>query len=97
MPAPTFGPSERDPAAVAPTDSYRRLDAVWVYHSNSWCAGVVERVSERAATVTYRPCESRGTGVDTLTAPYLYPREDADPVLDHRTTLPEREHATSIP
>jgi hypothetical protein len=38
--------------------------------------------------VTYRPSDSRGTGVDTLTAPYLLPREEEDPVLDN--PLPRR-------
>jgi hypothetical protein len=84
MPAPTIGPGERDPASVAPTGSYRRADPVWAYCSNTWCAAVVEYVSARAATVTYRPANSRGTGVDTLTAAYLMSRDDLDPVLDRR-------------
>lgn len=82
MTAPTINPTERNPATVAPTDSYRQADPVWVYRGNTWCAGVVEWVSPRAATVTYRPGNSRGTGVDTLTAAYIFPREDADPLLD---------------
>lgn len=85
MPTPTIGPGERDPASVPPTDSYRRADPVWAYCRNTWCAAVVEYVSARAATVTYRPAGSRGTGVDTLTAAYLMSREDLDPVLDRRT------------
>lgn len=84
MPAPTIGPGERDRASVAPTDSYRRADPVWAYCGNTWCAAVVEYVSNRAATVTYRPANSRGTGVDTLTARYLVSREDLDPALDRR-------------
>ncbi|GFJ92704.1 hypothetical protein Prum_063460 [Phytohabitans rumicis] len=36
----------------------------------------------RAATVTYRPNSARGTGVDTLTAVYMLPRADVDPLLD---------------
>lgn len=84
MPIPTLGPDDRDPGTVAPTDSYRPADPVWVYRSDTWCAGVVERVSARAATVTYRPGTSRGTAVDTLTAAYLFPREDTDSVLDRR-------------
>jgi hypothetical protein len=82
MPAPTIGPGERDPATVAPTDSYQRTDPVWAFCGNTWCAGVVEYVSPRAATVTYRPGTSRGTGVDTLTADHLMRRDDPDPVLD---------------
>jgi hypothetical protein len=82
MPTPTIDPSQRDPAAVAPTDTYRPADPVWVYRGGTWRAGVVEASSPRAATVTYRPNAARGTGVDTLTAPYLLPRADLDPVLD---------------
>jgi len=32
--------------------------------------------------VTYRPGSSRATAVDTLTAAYLLPREEPDPMLD---------------
>lgn len=88
MAAPTIDPHRRDPATVSPTDSYRCADRVWVYRDHGWCAGVIESVSSRAATVTYRPPNSRGTGVDTLTAVYLLPREEEDPLLDH--PLPRR-------
>lgn len=82
MPTPTIHPFQRDPAEVAPTDTYRPADRVWVYRGGGWRAGVVETASPRAATVTYRPNSARGTGVDTLTAPYLLPRMEADPELD---------------
>lgn len=82
VPAPDLDPHLRDPDAVAPADSYRRLDPVWVYRAQGWHAGVVERSSPLAVTVTYRPPDTRGTGVDTLTAAYLLPREDEDPLLD---------------
>jgi hypothetical protein len=82
MPAPTIDPNQRDPKAVLPTDSYNPADRVWVYRGGTWRAGVVEAVSPRAATVTYRPNSARGTGVDTLTAPYMFPRADLDPLLD---------------
>jgi len=82
MPAPTFTPDDRDPRVVAPADSYRPSDPVWVYRGNTWCAGVVERASALAVTVTYRPGTSRGTAVDTLTAAFVCPREDPDPILD---------------
>ncbi|WP_232071848.1 hypothetical protein [Phytohabitans flavus] len=55
---------------------------MWVYRGGDWRAGVVETVSPRAATVTYRPSSARGTGVDTLTASYMVPRADVDPLLD---------------
>jgi hypothetical protein len=82
MAAPTIDPNQRDPREVAPTDSYRPADRVWVYRGGSWRAGVVETASERAATVTYRPGSAVATGVDTLTAPFLLPRADVDPMLD---------------
>lgn len=93
MPTPTMHPHRRDPAAVAPANSYRHADPVWVYQADSWRAGRVEASSPHAVTVTYRPANSRGTGVDTLTAAYLLPREDTDPMLDH--TLPRRETGPS--
>ena len=82
MPAPTIAPEQRHPDDVAPTDSYRPTDRVWIYRGGRWRSGVVEAVSARAATVTYRPGEARGTGVDTLTARYLLARSDEDPALD---------------
>jgi hypothetical protein len=84
MPTPTFDPDRRDPTEVAPTDSYHKADPVWVHRGGNWRAGVVESASTRAATVTYRPNSARGTAVDTLTARYLMPRADVDPVLDQR-------------
>ena len=82
MPAPTIDPEQRQPGDVAPTDSYRPADRVWVFRGGGWRAGVVEAASARAATVTYRPGGSRGTGVDTLTAKYVLVRADSDPMLD---------------
>jgi hypothetical protein len=90
LPAPTIHPSQRDPREVAPTDSYRPADRVWVYRGGTWRAGVVEAASERAATVTYRPGSAAATGVDTLTAPFLLPRADTDPVLDQGGHPPRR-------
>jgi hypothetical protein len=89
MAAPTIDPEERQPADVAPTNSYRPADPVWIYRSGVWHSGVVESVSSRAATVTYRPSGARGTGVDTLTARYLLARAraDVDPALDQVLNL----------
>jgi hypothetical protein len=84
MPVPTIDPNLRDPAEVAPTDSYQPTDPVWVYRGGVWRAGVVEAASTRAAMVTYRPSGARGTGVDTLTARYVLARADIDPHLDHK-------------
>ncbi|HEY2672582.1 MAG TPA: hypothetical protein VGJ07_19695 [Rugosimonospora sp.] len=82
MAAPSIEPDQRNPADVAPTDSYRPADPVWIYRGGMWRSGIVESSSSRAATVTYRPNGARGTGVDTLTARYLLARVDADPTLD---------------
>jgi hypothetical protein len=84
MTSPMVHPDQRDPAEIAPTDSYRRADPVWVFRNGSWRAGVIEAASTRAAMVTYMPSGARGTGVDTLTARYVAPRTDLDPLLDFR-------------
>ncbi len=83
---PSAAPPQRDPAEVAPADSYHPADPVWVYR-DGWRAGVIEAASPRAVTVTYRPGEHRGTGVDTFTAPYVSARADEDPMLDRSSTL----------
>ncbi len=80
MSAPTTPPPRRDPADVAPADSYRPADPVWVYR-DGWHAGVIETASARAVTVTYRPGPHRGTGVDTFTAECVLTRAEPDPVL----------------
>ncbi|WP_229067604.1 hypothetical protein [Actinoplanes sp. DH11] len=80
---PNLTPPQRDPADVAPAESYRPADPVWVYR-DGWRAGVIEASSPRAVTVTYRPGVHPGTGVDTFTAPYVTSRFDSDPALDHR-------------
>jgi hypothetical protein len=82
MPVPTIDPDQRDPAEVPPTDSYQPADRVWVYRGGTWCAGVVETASARAATVTYRLGNARGTGVDTFTGQDVLPRADFDPPPD---------------
>ena len=84
MTSPMVHPDQRDPAEVAPTDTYRRADPVWVFRNGSWRAGVIEAASSRAAMVTYMPSGARGTGVDTLTARYVAPRTNLDPLLDLR-------------
>lgn len=82
MPMPHLDPDQRDSADVIPTERYQPADPVWVYRGGVWRAGVIEATSPLAATVTYRPSTTRGTGVDTLTARYLAPRYEADPLLD---------------
>ncbi|GGQ44409.1 hypothetical protein [Couchioplanes azureus] len=83
MSTPTIAPPHRDPADVAPADSYHKADPVWVYR-DGWRAGVIEAASPLAVTVTYRPGTHVGTGVDTFTASYVTYRADADPALDNR-------------
>ena len=61
MSTPSIAPPQRDPADVAPADSYRKADPVWVYR-DGWKAGVIEAASPRAVTVTYRPGAHLGTG-----------------------------------
>lgn len=89
MSTPTIAPPERDPADVAPADSYHKADPVWVYR-DGWKAGVIEAASPRAVTVTYRPGAHLGTGVDTFTASYVSPRAEKDPTLDNGATLMRR-------
>ena len=88
--APTVLPPHRDPADVAPADSYRPADPVWVYR-DGWRAGVIETASPRAVMVTYRPSERRGTGVDTFTAAYVLARAEPDPSLDRQLTALDNE------
>jgi hypothetical protein len=88
MPAPTIDPDRRDPAGIAPADSYRPADAVWIHRGGRWCPGVIESASARAATVTYRPTDAGGTSVETLTAECLLHRDDLDPILDRRASRP---------
>ena len=41
---PTIAPPQRDPADVAPADSYHPSDRVWVYR-DGWRAGIIEAAS----------------------------------------------------
>ena len=82
MPVPSIDPDDLDPTEIAPVDSYRAADPVWVYRAGAWHAGVVVATSRRTATVTYRPAQGPETAIDTLAAPYLFPRADLDPLLD---------------
>jgi hypothetical protein len=83
MSTPTINPDEREPGTIAPTDSYRPAEPVWVFRAGVWRAGIIEAATARAATVTYRiNNSSRGTGVDTMTARYVLPRREADALLD---------------
>jgi hypothetical protein len=89
MSAPHVPPPQRNPAEVAPADSYRPADPVWVYR-DGWHAGVIEAASSRAVMATYRPTAHRGTGVDTFTAAYVRARADIDPSLDRELAGTDR-------
>jgi hypothetical protein len=88
VPAPSIDPDDLDPTEVAPADSYRPADPVWVYRAGAWHAGVVVATSSRTATVTYRPAQGPETAIDTLVAAYLFPRADRDPQLDNGGGFP---------
>ena len=81
MPAPSIDPDQRDPADVAPTETYAQDDPVWIYRDGVWRAGIVELSSPYAATVICHDDDDR-IGVDIRTARYLLPRDERDPVLD---------------
>lgn len=74
-PVPAFEPGQRDPSQVAPAESYRRGDQVWVHRHGEWHTGVVDGSSTVAVIVTYQPQGMRGTVVDTVPAANLVRRE----------------------
>jgi hypothetical protein len=82
MTASTLEPDHSTLAITAPPHGFCPGDRVWVHRANSWRPGIVLHSSAEAATVRYRPAEGRGTGVDTVTANSLAPRDDDDPFLD---------------
>jgi len=79
MPAPAFDPSQRDPAQVAPADTYQRHDPVWVYRNGAWHAGVVDNASAFAVLVTYERPGARGTVVDTVTPEFVVAHVELNP------------------
>src|SRR4029453_3600414 len=68
---PPWNPSERDPAAVAPADTYSVGDPVWGHRHGAWRPGVIEGPSPRAILARYRPNDGPGTGVDTIDADHV--------------------------
>lgn len=85
MPVPTLDPNHSTLAITAPPDGLCPGDRVWVHRAESWRPGIVLHSSATAATVRYRLAEARGTGVDTVAATSLAPRNDDDPFLDQTT------------
>lgn len=77
---PRLVPDQRDPAEVAPAETYRRDDPVWIYRDGAWHRGIVNGASARAVMVRYQPTGSRGTAVDTVTAEFVVHPTDPDRV-----------------
>jgi hypothetical protein len=73
---------------VAPANSYRRDDPVWVYREGAWRPGVVESASGWAVMATYRYAGGTGTVVDTMAAEYVLARTVADAQLDSKACHP---------
>jgi hypothetical protein len=86
MPAPSIGPSERDPGDITAADSYRPGEAVWI-HRGAWRPGIVLDASSRAVIVRYRH-QGRAVGVDTVLAHHVARRDEHDPIIDTTTQLP---------
>jgi hypothetical protein len=82
MSAPTIDPQHLALSAGAPPDGYRPGERVWVHRAGSWRPGIVLSSSPKAVTVRYRPAESRGTGVDTVTGASIASRDEDDGFLD---------------
>jgi len=84
MPAPDAGPDRRDPAAVAPAGDYRPGQRVWAYREGAWRPAIVLDASAAAVLVRYLRTPRGGTGVDTVTAASVAPREEPAERLDAR-------------
>jgi hypothetical protein len=89
MPPPAITPAEWPATEIAAASSYKPGDRVWVYRGGSWRPGVVESATSLAVLATYRPTGARGTGVDTVTAPYITRRTDRDTSLDQAGLIHE--------
>ena len=59
MSAPTIDPEHRDPAQIAPTNTYRPTDPVWVFRGGLWRSGVVEGDDDRSR-LGYDPHPDQG-------------------------------------
>ena len=85
MPAPDAVPGRRDPAAVAPAGDYRPGERVWAYREGAWRPAIVLGASAVAVLVRYLRTPRGGTGVDTVTAASVAPREEPAEHLDPRS------------
>ncbi|RKN52021.1 hypothetical protein D7193_25930 [Micromonospora costi] len=83
MSAPPLSPHEHARAVPVPPEGFGEGDRVWVRRDGSWRPGVILCSNRSAATLRYRPAETVGTAVDTVTANSLRPRHDDDPYLDN--------------
>jgi hypothetical protein len=82
MSAPAVDPAARPADDIVRPDQYPRGARVWVFSAGSWRPGVVLSSSTKAASVRYRPTDSRGTAVDTVLPDKLAPRHEVDPYVD---------------
>lgn len=80
MSAPSMDPYRRPPATVPAANRYAKGSPVWVYRGGRWRPGRILAASAAAATVRYRPVDTRGTAVDTVLAVCLVRRVDDDPI-----------------
>ncbi|WP_433528314.1 hypothetical protein ACQPYA_18365 [Micromonospora sp. CA-263727] len=78
-------PHHGTPTVTTPSGEFCPGDRVWVHRGTSLRPGIILQSSAEASTVRYRPAEARGTGVDTVVAKNLTPRDDDDPLLDRAT------------
>ncbi|MEV4202135.1 hypothetical protein [Micromonospora globbae] len=82
MSAPPLRPQDHPTTSPASAQEFGVGDRVWVRRDDSWRPGVILCSSRSAATLRYRPAETVGTAVDTVTSHSLRPRHDEDPYLD---------------
>ncbi|MBO0867098.1 MAG: hypothetical protein J2P15_00895, partial [Micromonosporaceae bacterium] len=71
-------PEERPEAEVAPANTYRHGDPVWVHRYGAWRPGVVDAASQRGVMTTYRCSAGMATVVDTVSAEYVVLRASTD-------------------
>lgn len=66
---------------VAPADSYRPGQPVWIRRGYAWRPGEVVNACARTVMVRYQPGEHPGTAVDTVTTDMVVPRTGGDPPI----------------
>lgn len=92
MSAPTASPTDLHAADLLSPEEYAPGTGVWVFCGGTWRPGIVIGSSPQAASVRYRPTESRGTAVDTVMARNLAKRTDSDAVDEFARVAPDGLH-----